>query len=133
LFLQQNADYRLYKVHCHVLLSLDVVRQTVVASDLVVPRARWHNASVAIRKSILMDHVSLIACMSSASSVVGGYLIDAYSYRFCFRITAAFYFVALLVDVMLLLVVRDSNKQESAWILKEKAVIGSVSRSGGVV
>ena len=102
-------------------------------------------ATVAIRKSILMDHVprkqrgrwnsfeSLIASMSSASSVVGGYLIDAYSYRFCFRITAAFYFVALLVDVMLLSVVRDSNKQESAWILKEKAVIGSVSRSGGVV
>ena len=113
--------------------------------SLFLVRGGTMRATVAIRKSILMDHVprkqrgrwnsfeSLIASMSSASSVVGGYLIDAYSYRFCFRITAAFYFVALLVDVMLLLVVRDSNKQESAWILKEKAVIGSVSRSGGVV
>jgi MFS family permease len=113
--------------------------------SLFLVRGGTMRATVAIRKSILMDHVprkqrgrwnsfeSLIASMSSASSVVGGYLIDAYSYRFCFRITAAFYFVALLVDVMLLSVVRDTNKQESAWILKEKAVIGSVGRSGGVV
>ena len=42
--MQQNADYRLDKVHRHVLLGLDVIRQTVVASDLVVPRAQLHNA-----------------------------------------------------------------------------------------
>jgi hypothetical protein len=45
LFLQQNADYRLYKDRRHVLLGVDVIRHTVMASDLVVPRARWHNAS----------------------------------------------------------------------------------------
>jgi predicted MFS family arabinose efflux permease len=113
--------------------------------SLFLVRGGTMRATVAIRKSILMDHVprkqrgrwnsfeSLIACMSSASSVVGGYLIDAYSYRFCFRITAAFYFVALLVDMLLLSVVRDTNKQESAWILKEKAVLGSVGRSKGIV
>jgi hypothetical protein len=68
--------------------------------------------------------------MSSASLVVQGYLIDAYGYKFCFQITAAFYSVALLVDMMLLSIVRDTNKQESAWILEEKVVTGSVGRSG---
>jgi MFS family permease len=64
---------------------------------LFIVRGGTMRCTVGIRKSILMDHVSqkkrgrwnsfesLIACMSSASTVVGGYLVDAYSYRFCFR------------------------------------------------
>jgi MFS family permease len=64
---------------------------------LFIVRGGTMRSTVGIRKSILMDHVrrnkrgrwnsfeSLIACMSSASSVVGGFLVDAYSYRFCFR------------------------------------------------
>ena len=97
-------------------------------------------ATVGIRKSILMDHVvrkkrgrwnsleSLIACMSSASSVVGGYLVDAYSYRFCFRITAAFYAVAVLVDLLLLTIVRDTYTPKQEWILKEKCEAESLGR-----
>ena len=45
------------------------------------------------------------------------------------RITAGFYFAALLVDMLLLNVVRDANK-ENAWISKEKAIVGSGSKSG---
>lgn len=45
------------------------------------------------------------------------------------RITAAFYFAALLVDIMLLNIVRDTNK-EIAWISKEKGVVSSGSKSG---
>ena len=110
--------------------------------SLFLVRGGTMRATVAICKSILMDHVtrklrgcwnsfeSIVACMSSASLVVQGYLIDAYGYKFCFQITAAFYSVALLVDMMLLSIVRDTNKQESAWILEEKVVTGSVGRSG---
>lgn len=113
---------------------------------LFILRGGSMRATVGIRKSILMDHVgqkkrgrwnsfeSLIACMSSASSVAGGYLVDAYSYRFCFRITAAFYAAAILVDLMLLTIVRDcyTPKKESAWILKEKTAVGLTGRSGVV-
>ncbi len=44
------------------------------------------------------------------------------------RITAGFYFAALLVDMLLLNVVRDANKEK--WISKEKAIVGSGSKSG---
>lgn len=107
---------------------------------LFITRGGTMRATVGIRKSILMDHVvrkkrgrwnsleSLIACMSSASSVVGGYLVDAYSYRFCFRITAAFYAVAVLVDLLLLTIVRDTYTPKQEWILKEKCEAESLGR-----
>lgn len=112
---------------------------------LFIVRGGTMRATVGIRKSILMDHVpqkqrgrwnsfeSLTVCTSSASTVVGGYLIDAYSYRFCFRITAAFYALALMVDTMLLTVVRDTNKEEHTWISKEKAAAGSGGVKSGIV
>jgi hypothetical protein len=50
---------------------------------------------------------------------------------FACRITAAFYFAAVLVDTVLLTVVRDTNR-ENAWVSKEKAAVGSGSRTGVV-
>lgn len=84
-------------VACCCLVWMSFAKPLWLQIVLFIVRGGTMRSTVGIRKSILMDHVrrkkrgrwnsfeTLIACMSSASSVVGGFLVDAYSYRFCFR------------------------------------------------
>ena len=88
---------------------------------LFLLRGSFMRCSIGLRRSVLMDHVpkkhrarwnsleGLTMFTWSGSAVLGGYLIDAYSYRYCFLITAGIYFVGLVVELSLLPLTRKTS------------------------
>lgn len=81
---------------------------------LFLMRGGMMRCTQALRRSVLMDHVpkcqrarwnsleGLTTFSWSGSAVIGGYLIDAYNYRYCFYITSIVYFSGLVVELLLL-------------------------------
>lgn len=96
------------------LLYMSYAESLWLQVGLFLLRGGTMRCSQALRRSVLMDHVprnqrarwnsleGLTVFSWSGSAVIGGYLIDAYGYRYCFFLTSIVYFVGLLVEMLLL-------------------------------
>ncbi|KAF0688397.1 hypothetical protein As57867_019908, partial [Aphanomyces stellatus] len=74
-----------------------------------------------LRSAILMDHVpkawrgrwnaleSLTLFGFCGTSIVGGYLVELYGYRFCFLVTSLVWFVGLALEMLLLPIIRNER------------------------
>ncbi|RQM29691.1 hypothetical protein B5M09_011912 [Aphanomyces astaci] len=83
-------------------------------------------SSLPLRSSILMDHVakewrgrwnaleSLTMFCFCGTSVVGGYLVEAYGYRYCFFVTSIVWFVGLSVELVLVPIIRNERTLRKA-------------------
>lgn len=105
------------------LLWMSYAQPLWLQAVLFLLRGGTMRCSQALRRSVLMDHVprkqrarwnsleGLTVFSWSGSAVIGGYLIDAYGYRYCFKLTAIVYFAGLLVEMLLLPITHRSEAE----------------------
>ncbi|RHY82795.1 hypothetical protein DYB35_009667 [Aphanomyces astaci] len=125
LFLQNDYGLTPSSINLLVLVQQVLVLVTTPLARLV-SKTSIMRSSLPLRSSILMDHVakewrgrwnaleSLTMFCFCGTSVVGGYLVEAYGYRYCFFVTSVVWFVGLSVELVLVPIIRNERTLRKA-------------------